>query len=246
MEDFLLRGAAWTHSQLEVLDHCEVREQPPALGNERDAAPIDGISAESSYVHTVEFDAAATGRQYAGDRPHGRGLADAIASEQRHDFAGPNNHVHAVENNAAAIAGTDSFDAQQRLRFRLLSIASEPAEPVAGNPRSLYTWRLEISNLGSVTYETIPVALIAITRIDTVSGQLSGTWNTSEAAMQDAGFTGENYDALTPGSSQIYRLAAYGPAGSVRQVTYHVDGDGGNRITWVNAANPYCSGDVAD
>ena len=25
-----------------------------------------------------------------------------------------------------------------------------------------------------------------------------------------------------------------------------LDGEGGNRITWVNAANPYCSGDVTD
>ena len=133
-----------------------------------------------------------------------------------------------------------------RLRFRLLDINSQPAPPVGGNPRNLYTWQLEIANLGSVTYETIPVALMVITRIDTANGQLSGTWNTSEAAMQDAGFSGENYDALTPGSSQIYRLAAYGPAGSVRQVTYHLDGDGGNRITWINAANPYCSGDIAD
>ena len=24
------------------------------------------------------------------------------------------------------------------------------------------------------------------------------------------------------------------------------DGDGGNRITWANAPNPYCAGDVAD
>ncbi len=133
-----------------------------------------------------------------------------------------------------------------RLRFRLLSISSEPAEPVGGQPRSLYTWRLEISNLGSAQYETVPVALMVITRIDTVTGQLSGMWDTSEAAMQDAGFTGENYDALQPGSSRVYRLAAYGPAGNLRQLAYTLDGESGNRITWVNADNPYCSGDIAD
>jgi hypothetical protein len=44
----------------------------------------------------------------------------------------------------------------------------------------------------------------------------------------------------------VYRLAAYIPAGSVNQFAYLLDGEGGNRITWVNAANPYCSGDVAD
>ena len=114
-----------------------------------------------------------------------------------------------------------------------------------GSPRNLVTWRLEIRNLGSATYETVPVALMVITRINTASGEQTGTWHTSEAAMTAAGFTNENYDPLTPGSTRVYRLAAYIPAGSVRQFAYLLDGDGGNRITWVNAANPYCSGDVA-
>jgi hypothetical protein len=64
--------------------------------------------------------------------------------------------------------------------------------------------------------------------------------------MQAAGFTKENDDPLALGSTRTYRLAAYIPAGTVRQFAYLLDGDGGNRITWVNTANPYCSGDVAD
>jgi hypothetical protein len=127
------------------------------------------------------------------------------------------------------------------LRFRLQNVQSQPAQS-----QNLVTWRLEIRNLGSTTYETIPIALMVITRINTVSGEQTGTWRTSEAAMAAAGFTDENYDPLTPGSTRIYRLAAYVPAGSVRQFAYLLDGDGGNRITWVNAVNPYCSGDVAD
>jgi hypothetical protein len=87
---------------------------------------------------------------------------------------------------------------------------------------------------------------MVITRINTASGEQTGTWRTSETAMTAAGFTNENYDPLTPGSTRTYRLAAYVPAGSVRQFTYLLDGDGGNRLTWANAANPYCSGDVAD
>lgn len=128
-----------------------------------------------------------------------------------------------------------------RLRFRLQSVQSQPA-----GSQNLVTWRLEIRNLGSVNYETIPVALMVITRITTANGEQTGTWQTSEMAMNAAGFTNENYDPLTPGSSRIYRLAAYTPAGSVRQFAYLLDGEGGNRITWVNVANPYCSGDVAD
>ncbi len=128
-----------------------------------------------------------------------------------------------------------------RLRFRLQNVQSQPA-----GSRNLITWRLEIRNLGSATYETIPVALMVITRINTANGEQTGTWQPSEAAMAAAGFTSENYDPLTPGSTRIYRLAAYIPAGSVNQFAYLLDGESGNRITWVNAVNPYCSGDVAD
>jgi len=128
-----------------------------------------------------------------------------------------------------------------RLRFRLQNIQVQ----VAGS-QSLVTWRLEIRNLGSATYETIPVALMVITHINTASGEQAGTWRTSDTAMNAAGFTSENYDPLAPGSTRVYRLAAYIPAGGVRQFAYLLDGEGGNRITWVNANNPYCSGDVAD
>jgi hypothetical protein len=128
-----------------------------------------------------------------------------------------------------------------RLRFRLQNVQSQLAG--SGN---LVTWRLEIRNLGSATYETIPVALMVITRINTASGEQTGTWRTSEAALAAAGFTNENYEPLPPGSTRVYRLAAYIPAGSVDQFTYLLDEEGGNRITWINAANPYCSGDVAD
>lgn len=128
-----------------------------------------------------------------------------------------------------------------RLRFRLQNVQTQPA-----GSRNLVTWRLEIRNLGSTTYETIPIALMVITRITTASGEQTGTWQTSDAAMAAAGFINENYDPLTSGSTRTYRLAAYIPVGSVNQFAYLLDGDGGNRITWVNATNPYCSGDVAD
>lgn len=128
-----------------------------------------------------------------------------------------------------------------RLRFRLQNVQVQPV-----GSQNLVTWELEIRNLGSAAYETIPVALMVITRVTTVNVEQVGTWRTSDTAMAAAGFAAENYDPLTPGSTRIYRLAAYIPAGSVRQFAYLLDGDGGNRITWVNAANPYCSDDVAD
>jgi hypothetical protein len=128
-----------------------------------------------------------------------------------------------------------------RLRFRLQNVQVQPA--ASGN---LVTWRLEIRNLGTMPYETVPVALMVITRITTASGDQTGTWRTSEAAMNAAGFTNENYDPLAPGATRVYRLAAVIPSGTVRQFAYLLDGDGGNRITWANQPNPYYSGDVAD
>jgi hypothetical protein len=87
---------------------------------------------------------------------------------------------------------------------------------------------------------------MVISRITTANGDQTGIWRTSEAAMTGAGFTNENYDPLLSGATRVYRLAAYIPSGNVRQFAYLLDGDGGNRITWTNQSNPYCSGDVAD
>lgn len=129
-----------------------------------------------------------------------------------------------------------------RLRFRLLGIQSRPAESGA---RYLHTWQIEIRSIGSATYETVPIALTAIMRVETAYGAETGTWPTSEAAMREAGYLGENYDPLAPHTTRIYRLAAYGPIGSVGQIAYTLDGESGNRITWTNNANPYCSGDIA-
>ena len=78
-----------------------------------------------------------------------------------------------------------------RLRFRLQNVQVQPA-----GSDNLVTWRLEIRNLGSATYETVPVALMVITRITTANGDQTGIWRTSEAAMTAAGFTNENYDPL--------------------------------------------------
>ncbi|MCB9457895.1 MAG: hypothetical protein H6671_18080, partial [Anaerolineaceae bacterium] len=101
-----------------------------------------------------------------------------------------------------------------RLRFRLLGVQSQPAPPLGDIPQNLYTWRLEIHNLDSTTYETVPVALVLITALTTPTGEQTGAWLTSLAAMNAAGFTDENYDALLLGTTRIYRLAAFAPAGT--------------------------------
>src|SRR5512145_2565531 len=89
-----------------------------------------------------------------------------------------------------------SAGAALRLRFQLQNVQTQSAPPLAGNPRNLVTWRLEIRNLGRAVYETVPVALMVITRIRTTTGDQTGLWRTSALAMQAAGFTDENYDPL--------------------------------------------------
>jgi hypothetical protein len=130
--------------------------------------------------------------------------------------------------------------AAMRLRFRLQNVQVQPA-----GGQYLVTWQLAIHNAGTTTYEALPPMLMLITRLATASGPQSGTWRTAEAAMKLAGFTSENYEALSPGATRLYRLAAFIPTGNVSQFAYLLDGDGGNRITWTNQINPYCFGDVS-
>ncbi len=136
--------------------------------------------------------------------------------------------------------------AATRLRFRFQSVQTRPAAPSGGNARNLYIWSLEIKNLGTSNYETIPIAQMYLSLIRATNADVAGEWRTSEAAMQAAGIIGQTYDAITPGATRIYRMAAYAPVGSVRRLTFVLDAESNNRITWVNQANPYCSGDIAD
>lgn len=137
---------------------------------------------------------------------------------------------------------TGNQGATQRLRFRLRNVQVRDLPN-----RNLVMWQLEIRNLGTQVYETIPVALMMITRIFTeIDGAEVGTWRTSESAMRMAGFTHENYDPLYAGDLRVYQLAAYTPPGTINRLTYLLDGDGINQITWINSRNPYCSGDIAD
>lgn len=134
-----------------------------------------------------------------------------------------------------------------RLRFRLVSVTAQAAPPTGlGAPRNLYAWTLEIRNLGTAAYETLPPGQMVISTLSTASGDREGTWRTSDAAMRAAGITGENYGPLQPSATRLYRMAAYAPVGSVRRLTFTLDDEGNNTMTWLNQPNPDCSGDVAD
>lgn len=128
-----------------------------------------------------------------------------------------------------------------RVRFRLQNVYTLPAAA-----RALYVWSLEIRNLGTVNYETVPIAQMALTRIHTPAGDVNGTWPPNDSAMRAAGITGEDYTPLPPNTTRLYRMAAYGPLGSPRQFRFVLEEASGNAITWINETNPFCYGDVAD
>lgn len=135
--------------------------------------------------------------------------------------------------------------AAQRVRFRLQNVYMLPAS-ARGSTRALYVWSLEIRNLGTMNYDVFPIGQMALMRIQTSVGEVTGTWSPSDAAMRAAGITNETYGPLPPNTTRLYRMAVYAPLGSPRQFRFVLDADSGNAITWVNETNPFCVGDVAD
>ena len=120
------------------------------------------------------------------------------------------------------------------LRLRLLDV-----EVVMVEGRQLVTWTLEVSNLGTADFDTIPPMQMVISQL---SGQ-TGTWRTSEQAMDAASFTDESYDTLSPNTTRTYRLAAFTPVAEVEQFTFILSESPRNVITWHNHPNPFCGGD---
>jgi hypothetical protein len=131
-----------------------------------------------------------------------------------------------------------------RVRFRLQNVYV--LSTTSTSSRGLYVWSLEIRNVGTTAYEVLPVAHMVMSRIRTSTGEIDGTWRTSDTAMREAGIAGETYEPLPPNTTRIYRMAAYAPLGSPRRFTFMLNEASGNAITWINETNPYCSGNVAD
>lgn len=132
-----------------------------------------------------------------------------------------------------------------RVQFRLLNAQSFAASPDEdGRPRRVYVWQLEVSNLGSEDYELFPALQMYLSTIATPAGEVTGAWGSSQAAADETGLTIDNDTAiLLPGERRVFRLAAYGPAGTARRFTFTLDPTvtaGSGTITWVNATNPYC------
>jgi hypothetical protein len=90
--------------------------------------------------------------------------------------------------------------------------------------------------------------------------EVDNVWGASLAAAEEAGFT-PNYELadVQPGETKTFTLAAYGPRGTARRVSYVLDvtarDDGGgiptivpgqNIVSWINEVNTICTGEIEE
>jgi hypothetical protein len=82
----------------------------------RDPEPEDLGRMPACDVVPLQLDPALARSQQAADRAQHRRLAGAVGADDAADRAGPELDVDSLENVAAAVAGDDAFDPQQRHR----------------------------------------------------------------------------------------------------------------------------------
>ena len=149
----------------------------------------------------------------------------------------------------AVFVGTSN--SENGVRFRLQTVSSYPASPDPdGTARRIYTWQLEVKNIGTADYEIFPSAQMFLSEVSTTSGNLSGTWFATREAAEEVNvlFDADVY-TLNSGQTRSFRFAAYAPAGQAKRFTLQLDPtvtSGSGTINWANQSNPYCSGDISD
>lgn len=132
-----------------------------------------------------------------------------------------------------------------RVRLRLQNVQVFPQTA----DEQVVTWELEVANVGQEDYEIFPSLQLYVSEVNTAYGIETGAWGATQAAGDVVGVTidGDIY-TLSAGQTQTFHFAAFTPAGDVERFTMELDPtqvDGGAVMTWINATNPYCSGDVA-
>lgn len=128
-----------------------------------------------------------------------------------------------------------------RVRLRLQNVQITPQ---AGN-QQVVAWQLGVSNVGQEDYEVFPSVQLFINQVNGVTG----TWGSTQDAGDLVGITVDsNLYQLGAGQTAVYQLAALTPAGDDIRFSFQLDPEQGTNspvMTWANATNPYCSGDVA-
>jgi hypothetical protein len=99
----LARAEPVRRGRHEVLPDGERGEHLAALRDESEAPLRHAIRRQPVQGHAVEKDLARAMRQQAHDGPHGRGLAHAVAAEQRDHFGRAHHEVHPEQHLAGAI-----------------------------------------------------------------------------------------------------------------------------------------------
>lgn len=144
-----------------------------------------------------------------------------------------------------------SSASENGVRFRLQSVSSSPTSPdTDGTARRIYTWQLEVKNIGTADYDIFPSVQMFLSEISTASGNLSGTWFATREAAEEINvpFDDDVY-TLNPGQTRSFRFAVYGRTGQAKRFTLQLDPtvtSGSGTINWTNQSNPYCSGDISD
>ena len=153
-----------------------------------------------------------------------------------------------------------------RVGFRLLDITTIDTSTLSetGEPQAIHIWTLQITNVGDIAYSLFPPAQSYVAVVRGAGGDVSGVWGPSLTAAEEAGlsFTDMTWDPqdIPPGATETFVLAAYGPRGVVQKINYAMDATqrdagagtpnpttvpGSNIVSWVNAINTDCSGDIA-
>ena len=96
----------------QVVLHGQVREQPAALGDDRDAGLADALRAPAGEVCLVEADGSGPGPQDAADGQDQGGFARAVRAEEGGNLAGRDLDGHLLDHGAAAALDGEVLDFQ--------------------------------------------------------------------------------------------------------------------------------------
>ena len=97
---------------LEVLAHRQQREDLASLRHRRDPEPGPGVGPEPGDVLALPGDPPAADPLPPGDRPHQRGLADAVAPEDAGDLPRLGGHRDVLQRLRRAVVEVDVLDVQ--------------------------------------------------------------------------------------------------------------------------------------
>ena len=98
----------------EVLPHREARKDAAPFRHQAEPELGDAERGQPAQLSALERDASAVRRRHPHDRADGRGLAHAVAPEQRHHLAAAHLEVDPEQDLALAVAGLEPLNRQHR------------------------------------------------------------------------------------------------------------------------------------